>query len=75
MPKKGDVHVLPSEKSWRVEIEGSGRPRSTHKTQAEAAKAARGIARKNKSELFIHGRNGRVRERSTYGQDPRRTKG
>jgi hypothetical protein len=66
---------MPAEKGWRVEVEGANRPRSTHKTQAEAAKAAREIARKNKSELLIHGRNGRVRNRSTYGSDPRQIKG
>jgi hypothetical protein len=75
MPKQGDVHVVPGDKGWRVEVEGSGRPRSTHKTQSEATTAARTIARSNKSELLIHGRNGRVRDRSTYGHDPRRTKG
>jgi hypothetical protein len=75
VPKQGDVHVVPSESGWRVGVEGTTRARSTHKTQAEAAKAARQIARKNKSELLIHGRNGRVRDRSTYGRDPRRTKG
>jgi hypothetical protein len=66
---------VPGDKGWRVEVEGAERPSSTHKTQTEAAKAARDIARKNKSELLIHGRNGRVRDRSTYGHDPRRTKG
>jgi hypothetical protein len=59
VPKQGDVHVVPSESGWRVGVEGTTRARSTHKTQAEAAKAARQIARKNKSELLIHGRNGR----------------
>jgi hypothetical protein len=75
MPKQGDVHVLPSEKGWRVEVEGSARTRSTHTTQAEAAEAARDIARRTESELLIHGRNGRVRARNTYGRDPRRSKG
>jgi Uncharacterized protein conserved in bacteria (DUF2188) len=75
VPKQGDVHVVPGEKGWRVEVEGTSRPRSTHKTQSEAATAARDIARRNKSELLIHGRNGRVRDRNTYGHDPRRTKG
>jgi len=75
MPKKGDVHVMPGDQGRRVEVEGSDRPRSTHKTQSDATKAARTIARSNKSELLIHGRNGRVRDRSTYGRDPRRTKG
>jgi Uncharacterized protein conserved in bacteria (DUF2188) len=75
MPNKGDVHVLKSDRGWRVEVEGTSRPRSTPSTQAEAAKAAREIARKNKSELMIHRRNGKIRERNTYGHDPRRTKG
>ena len=75
MPKKGDVHVVPSDKGWRVEIEGTGGARATHKTQADAAKSARRIARQNKTELLIHGRNGRVRDRSTYRRDPRQIKG
>jgi hypothetical protein len=75
MQKQGDVHVMPGEKAWRVEVEGSDRPRSTLKSQSEAAKAARTIARSNKSELLIHRRNGRARDRSTYGHDPHRTKG
>jgi hypothetical protein len=72
---KGDVHVVPSGKEWRVQIEADGRTRSTHTTQAEARLAAREIARRGKRELLVHGRDGRIRERSTYGKDPRRTKG
>lgn len=72
---KSAVHVVPSDKGWRVEIEGSGRARSMHPTQAEARTAARDIARRSKSELLIHGRNGRIRERNTYGRDRRRIKG
>jgi len=75
MPNKGDVHVMPSADGWRVQIEGTGGARSTHRTQAEAARTARRIARQNKKELLIHGRNGQVRERSTYGHDPRSVKG
>ena len=74
MPRQGDVHVVKGDQGWRVEIEG-GRARGTHSTQAEATRAAREIARRNKSELLIHGQNGRIRARSTYGRDPRRTKG
>jgi uncharacterized protein DUF2188 len=58
-----------------VRVEGAARPPSKHKTQAEATKAGREIACKNKSELFVHGRDGKIRERSTFGKDPRRTKG
>jgi hypothetical protein len=74
MPNKGDVHVVAGEKGWRVEVEGESRGRSTHATQKEAWAAARKIARRNKSEALLHGRDGEIRERSTYGRDPRRTR-
>jgi hypothetical protein len=72
---KGDVHVVPSDQGWRVEIAADGRARSVHRTQVEARAAARQIARQNKRELFVHGRDGQIRERNTYGKDPRKTKG
>ena len=39
-------------------------------TQAKAIQRAREIARNQESELFIHGKNGRIRERDSYGNDP-----
>ena len=75
MPRKGDVHVLPGQDGWRVEVEGSAGVHSTHATQAAAREVARGLARSNQSELLVHGRNGQIRERNTYGKDPRRTTG
>jgi len=72
---KGDVHVVPSKDGWRVEVAADGRANSTHRTQAEAREAARAIARRNKRELFVHGRDGQIRERNTYGKDPRATRG
>jgi len=75
MPKKGDVHVVAGERGWRVEVEGQASARGTHPTQRQAWEQARQIAERNRSEALLHGRDGRIRERSTYGQDPRRTKG
>jgi hypothetical protein len=76
VPRKGDVHVVQGNNGgWQVRVEGTARARSMHNTQAEAAKAGRGVAQKNKSELLVHGRDGKIRERSTFGPDPRRTKG
>ena len=39
-------------------------------TQAEAIAVAREIARNQEAELFIHGVDGRIRERDSYGNDP-----
>lgn len=72
---RGDVHVVPSEQGWRVEVAADGRARSVHQTQAAAREAAREIARRTKRELFVHGRDGQIRERNTYGRDPRSSKG
>jgi hypothetical protein len=41
-----------------------------HGTQRQAIKAARDIAVRQSSELLIHGQNGRIRERNSYGRDP-----
>ncbi len=70
MPKKGDVHVTPGDDGWRVKAEGASRARSIHDTQAAAWDAAREVAKQNKSEAFLHGRDGRIRERNTYRRDP-----
>jgi ketosteroid isomerase-like protein len=77
MPKPGDVHVVhrANQGKWVVEIEGTGRAKSSHATKAEAERAGRDVARQNKSELLIHRRDGRITERNTYGRDPRRSRG
>jgi hypothetical protein len=75
MPRQGDVHVVPTETGWRVEVEGSKRASGTHGGQEAAWAQAQRIARANKSEALLHGRDGEIRERATYGRDPVRSKG
>jgi hypothetical protein len=75
MPRKCDVHVVPSDTGWRVEVEGQSRAKGTHQTQQAAWQQAKQIAQQTRSEALLHGRNGQIRERNTYGHDPRRTKG
>lgn len=68
MAKKGQ-HVVPSHGGWSVKKAGASRASSTHSTQAEAIEAATRVARNQRSELYIHGRDGRIRERNSYGKD------
>jgi Uncharacterized protein conserved in bacteria (DUF2188) len=75
MPKTGDVHVVPTEKGWKVEVEGQSRAGGMHDKQEAAWQQARRIAKENKAEALLHGRDGKIRERNTYGSDPRRTRG
>ncbi|WP_231467211.1 DUF2188 domain-containing protein [Novosphingobium sp. CECT 9465] len=69
MSKKGQ-HVVPSSNGWSVKKAGATRASSTHATQQEAIAAATQIARNQQTELYIHGRDGRIRERNSYGRDP-----
>lgn len=63
-------HVVPRGDDWAVRSAGSSRATSVHDTQAEAIERAREIAQNQQSELLIHGRDGRIRARDSYGNDP-----
>ena len=64
-------HVTPHpDGGWQVKGEGNSRATIRTETPAEAIAAARGIARNQEAELFIHGMNGHIRERDSYGNDP-----
>jgi len=69
MPKRNQ-HVTPHPNGWAVQGAGASKPSSVHDTQAKAVDRARDIARNQESELLVHGRNGRIRERDSYGNDP-----
>lgn len=67
---KKNQHVVPKGKQWGVKGAGNSKCTSVHKTQGEAIDAAREIAKNQQSEMLIHGRNGRIREKNSYGNDP-----
>lgn len=72
---KKNQHVVPHERGWAVKRAGNPRASSVHNTQREAIIAARKAAIRRGSEMVVHGKNGRIRERSTYGSDPFPPKG
>ena len=63
-------HVVPHDGKWAVRGAGNGRVTSIHDTQNEAFERAREIAIKQSAEVLIHGKNGQIRERNSYGNDP-----
>jgi hypothetical protein len=73
--KKKPIHVTPRDDGWAVMREGNQRASSVHSTQKEAEKVGRQAARKEKTEFFLHNRQGQIRERESYGSDPRSSKG
>ena len=68
-------HVVPQADGWAVRGAGSARATSVFDTQAQAIDRARGIAQNQGTELLVHGRNGQIRERDSYGNDPFPPKG
>lgn len=72
---KRNQHAVPHDRGWAVKSTGGERASSVHDTQREAINRGREIARNQGTELFIHGRNGQIRERDSHGRDPYPPKG
>ncbi len=65
MPNRNNVHVVPTKKGWGVMREGMKGAYSDHRTQKDAIEYGRTLRGPNRGELFIHGRDGRIRARDT----------
>ena len=62
-------HVVPSGAGrWSVRRADAERASGVYSTQREAIAAARGLARAQGVELFIHGQDGIIREHETPGK-------
>jgi uncharacterized protein YdaT len=69
--KKKDQHVVPSSSGgWAVRRTGAERASKVFETQQEAVRHARTIAKKERSELYVHKKDGTIRARDSYGNDP-----
>ena len=68
-------HVVKTEGGWGVRGENNTRNTQNFDTQRAAINRAREIAINQKSELLIHGRDGRIRDKHSYGNDPYPPKG
>ena len=63
-------HVVQTDDGWGVRGAGNSRLTSDHGTQKDAIDAARKIAINQQSEVVIHGRDGKIRDKDSYGSDP-----
>lgn len=62
-------HVVPHKEKWGIKGQGNKRLTKVTLTQREAIEIAKKIAKNQKSELFIHRKDGTIRERNSYGKD------
>ena len=67
---KKNVHIVKHDEGWAVKKEGNQRATSLHQTQRLAINAGRVVAQSEHSELVIHGRDGRIRDKDSFGNDP-----
>ena len=66
---KRNQHVVPHPQGWAVKAAGASNPTKVLGTQSAAIATARGIAINQGSEMLVHGKNGQIRARDTYGSD------
>ncbi len=73
--QKKSQHVVPRDCGWAVRASGAARVSARFATQEEAIALGRERAQSQGTELYIHGTDGRIRERVSYGSDPHLPKG
>lgn len=70
MAKRRTQHVVPNLKGgWSVRKGGAERASKRFETQKEAIQYARKVSKNQKAELYIHRRDGLIREKNSYGND------
>jgi hypothetical protein len=68
---KPSKHVVPSSSGgWAVKNAGSTRASKTFDTQRQAIDYGQTTAKKIGTELYIHGRDGTIKDKRSYGNDP-----
>ena len=73
-PKK-PVWVVNHPDGWAARREDSDRASGVFDTQQQAIDFARGIAQRDQTELIVQGRDGKIRQRDSFGNDPFPPKG
>ena len=65
------IHVTKTEDgTWKVKQPDNQRASAICKTQSEATKVATSIAKNQGLEVVIHGMDGKIREKNSFGNDP-----
>ena len=68
-PKQA-VHVIPHYDVWATQREGGVRVGRVADTQADAIELGKRMAKRDKVDLVVFGRDGQVQERFSFGKEP-----
>ena len=76
MARKPHVAVEPrNDGRWAVQTNGTRRADSLHDRKSDAIRRGRELAGNKETELVIKNESGRIEDKSSHGNDPRRIKG
>lgn len=75
MARGDNVWVVKQGKRWAVKEEGIKTPISIHNKQSIAREQGIKQAKQNKSEFIMQNRDHAIREKNSYGNDPKDIKG
>ena len=68
---KKNQHVVPTKDGkWGVRGEGNSRLTKITPTQSDAINIAQDIAKNQRAEVVIHRRDGTIRDKDSFGNDP-----
>ncbi|OZS43031.1 DUF2188 domain-containing protein [Photobacterium sanguinicancri] len=70
MATRKNQHVVKHPDGWAVKGAGNSKATKVSKTQQEAIDVAERIARNQRTDTKIHGRDGKIRAGNSYGNDP-----
>ncbi len=68
--KKPSYHITQGENGWNIKRSGNPIPMGSYRNQNDAIEDGRTLAKIEKTEPRIHGRDGKIRDSDSYGNDP-----
>jgi len=71
MAQKKDVHVVPNPNGgWDTKREDAERASKHFDKKADAVQSGKEMAKKDKVEFIPHGKDGKIQNPNSYGNDP-----
>lgn len=63
-------HVVPSSTGWAVKKSGSSKASRIFSDKEKAVDYGRKLSKTERTELYIHKKNGMIQDKRSYGNDP-----
>lgn len=67
---KKSVHVVPQGDKWAAKTGGASKAAKVTDTQKQAIDKGKQMAANQGTDLIIHGKDGKIRSKDSYGPDP-----